>query len=110
MLGISYKIIQIIDKYSAPYFEKGPHRIGGVYRKAVYREYTDATFTVQKQRGPDDVHLALMGPTLRGEVGDIIKVTFRNKASWPYSIDTHGAYYLKNGESNSLKNFVFPLF
>ncbi|GFY46394.1 ceruloplasmin, partial [Trichonephila inaurata madagascariensis] len=84
------------DSYSAPYFEKGPHRIGGVYRKAVYREYTDATFTVQKQRGPDDVHLALMGPTLRGEVGDIIKVTFRNKASWPYSIDTHGAYYLKN--------------
>ncbi|GBM11130.1 Ceruloplasmin, partial [Araneus ventricosus] len=80
---------------SAPFFERGPHRIGGVYRKAVYREYTDATFTAKKQRGPDEAHLAIMGPTLRGEVGDIIKVTFKNMASRPYSLDTHGAYYLQ---------------
>ncbi|XP_042894913.2 hephaestin-like protein [Parasteatoda tepidariorum] len=86
------------DAYSEPYFVKGPHRIGGIYRKAVYREYTDATFKTPKVRGPDDIHLAIMGPTIRGEIGDIIKVTFKNLASWPYSIETHGAYYLPNGE------------
>ncbi|GIY90425.1 hephaestin-like protein [Caerostris darwini] len=84
------------DSSSAPFFEKAPHRVGGVYRKAVYREYTDATFTVQKQRNLDEVHLGIMGPTLRGEVGDMIKVTFKNKASFNYSLDTHGAYYLQN--------------
>lgn len=83
--------------YSAPYFTKGPHSIGGVYKKAYYREYTDATFTTPKVRQLEDLHLGIMGPTIRGEVGDMIKVTFRNKARWAYSIDTHGAYYLRNG-------------
>ncbi|XP_054712431.1 LOW QUALITY PROTEIN: ferroxidase HEPHL1-like [Uloborus diversus] len=94
------------DSYSAPFFTKGPHRIGGTYRKAVYREYTDATFTVKKNRGPDDIHLAIMGPTIRGEVGDVIKITFRNFASYPYSIDTHGAYYLKNGPTKTNETAV----
>src|SRR5690242_12126808 len=31
------------DEISKLYTEPGPHRIGGVYKKAVYREYTDAS-------------------------------------------------------------------
>ncbi|KFM81979.1 Hephaestin-like protein 1, partial [Stegodyphus mimosarum] len=89
------------DSYSAPFFVKGPHRIGGIYRKAVYREYTDATFTIQKPRSPEDLHLAIMGPTLRAEVGDVLKITFKNLAAFPYTIDTHGAYYLRNGAAKA---------
>ena len=30
--------------------QSGPHRIGKVYKKAIYREYTDSTFTELKPR------------------------------------------------------------
>lgn len=30
--------------YETVFTERGPHRIGTTYRKALYREYTDATF------------------------------------------------------------------
>jgi hephaestin len=33
--------------------EAGPHRIGSIYRKAIYREYTDDTFTHLKPRAPE---------------------------------------------------------
>src|SRR5512132_3907465 len=38
------------DERARYYTEKGPDRIGPVYRKAVYREYTDGSFTTLKPR------------------------------------------------------------
>ena len=35
------------DEISKLYTEPGPHRIGSVYKKAVYREYTDASFSTE---------------------------------------------------------------
>jgi hypothetical protein len=32
--------------YAKFYAQRGPHLIGKVYRKAVYREYTDSTFAI----------------------------------------------------------------
>src|SRR5689334_2713007 len=32
------------DDVEIPYVEPGPHRIGRVYKKAIYREYTDESF------------------------------------------------------------------
>lgn len=81
-----------------PYVESGPHRIGRVYKKAIYREYTDGSFTKLKPRPPEDQYLGLVGPILRGEVGDTIKVVFRNHASHPFSMHPHGVFYLKNSE------------
>ncbi len=71
---------------SAAYAQPGPNRIGNVYRKAIYREYTDATFATRKPRPPQDEYLGVLGPVLRAEVGDSIKVVFKNNASRPYSM------------------------
>ncbi|GFR24902.1 hephaestin-like protein [Trichonephila clavata] len=81
------------DKMAAVFFERNDTRIGGTYRKVVYREYKDSSFSLKKIRGRDEAHLAMLGPTLRGEVGDMIKIVFLNKASKPYNLHTHGAYY-----------------
>lgn len=40
----------------------------------------------------------LLGPTIRGEVGDTIIVTFRNMADHPCSIHPHGIAYGKQSE------------
>ena len=76
-------IIIPFQKYfseSAKYFTRGPHRIGGVYKKARYHGYTDETFTTKVTRGRDEEHLGILGPVIRAEVGDTIKITFKNKA------------------------------
>jgi FtsP/CotA-like multicopper oxidase with cupredoxin domain len=80
--------------------DKGPTSIGAVSKKAVYVEYTDQTFTTRRPRGPEWEHLGLLGPVLRAEVGDVIRVVFKNKASRPYSIHPHGVFYLKDGEGS----------
>jgi manganese oxidase len=81
--------------------ERGPHRIGTVYRKALYREYTDDSFTTLKPRPTDQQYLGSLGPVLRGEVGDTIRVVFKNKASHPYSMHPHGVFYNKDSEGAS---------
>lgn len=76
----------------------GPDRIGRVYKKAIFREYTDSTFTERKPRPEAWKHLGMLGPVLRAEVGDTIVVVFRNNASFPASLHPHGVFYLKNSE------------
>jgi manganese oxidase len=68
------------------------------YRKAIYREYTDSGFKTLKPRSDAWVHLGMMGPLIRGEVGDTIKVVFRNHATHPYSVHPHGVFYKKDSE------------
>jgi FtsP/CotA-like multicopper oxidase with cupredoxin domain len=72
--------------------------IGTVYRKAVYRAYTDATFTHLVPRSGANAYLGVLGPVLHAEVGDTIKVVFRNHASRPYSMHPHGVFYDKASE------------
>ncbi|XP_072514290.1 ferroxidase HEPHL1 [Salminus brasiliensis] len=73
------------------FVETGENRLGSKYKKVVYREYTDDTFRTRKQRQPEDSHLEILGPIIRAEVGDVLQITFLNKASRPYSIQPHGA-------------------
>ncbi|XP_069829977.1 ceruloplasmin-like [Dendropsophus ebraccatus] len=80
---------------SAKYFTQNKNRIGGRYKKAIYVQYTDANFTKKKERSKEEEHLGLLGPIISAEVGDTIRVTFRNNASRPYSIHAHGVSYLK---------------
>ncbi|XP_064418146.1 ceruloplasmin [Latimeria chalumnae] len=86
------------DSESAPFFEKNEKRIGGKYRKAVYKEYTDKTFTEHKMRMPEEEHLGLLGPVIKAEIGDTIHVTFLNNGSHPFSIQPHGVIYSKDNE------------
>ncbi|XP_072263991.1 ceruloplasmin-like [Pyxicephalus adspersus] len=86
------------ESESATFFEQNDMRIGGKYKKAVYREYTDSTFTTQKPRSKEEEHLGILGPIILAQVGEIIKVTFKNKANHPYSIQAHGVSYTKEME------------
>jgi manganese oxidase len=80
------------------FVQQGPQRIGKVYRKALYREYTDSTFTTPVTRPPEWEHLGTLGPVIRAEVGDTIVVYFKNNASQPYTIHPHGVFYQKDSE------------
>ncbi|MCI4391509.1 hypothetical protein PGIGA_G00135300 [Pangasianodon gigas] len=72
-----------------------PNRIGSVYKKAVYKQYTDMTFTIEV---PKPEWLGFLGPVIRAEVGDDIVVHMKNFASRPYSIHPHGVLYKKDAE------------
>ena len=68
------------------------------YVKTVYREYTDNTFRTLKPRAAEWEHLGFLGPLIRAEVGDIIRVVFRNNGNRPYSMHPHGVFYRKDSE------------
>ena len=60
------KIRLIYHSFNRPTNKQpGPARIGGKYKKAVYRQYTDSTFTI---RSPRMESLGLFGPIIRAEV------------------------------------------
>ncbi|XP_067134536.1 hephaestin-like protein [Centruroides vittatus] len=84
---------------SRPFVINGDNRIGRLYKKVVYREFTDSSFREQKRRGPDEEHLAILGPLIAAEVGDTIRVVFKNLASRPYSMHPHGVLYRKPVET-----------
>jgi len=86
------------DAYARVFAEHAPDRIGCTYRKAVFREYTDDTFRTLKPRPPEFAHMGLLGPVIRAEVGDTIKVVFRNNASFPFSLHPHGVAYTRDSE------------
>lgn len=83
---------------SEQYFQTNSARKGGVYRKALYREYEDMTFSSPKTRGPEEEHLGFLGPVVRVEVGDAVALTLRNNADQPFSIHPHGATFVKMWE------------
>lgn len=81
------------------FFQNAPPRaVSTVYKKVLYREYTDSTFRAVKPRPPQWAHLGFLGPVIRGEVGDTIKVVFRNNGDRPYSVHPHGVFYNKDSE------------
>ena len=86
------------DDVGKAFTASGPHRIGRVYKKAIYREYTDATFSTLKPRAPEEQYLGLLGPILRGAVDDTIKIVFKNNGTHPFSMHPHGVLYEKDSE------------
>jgi FtsP/CotA-like multicopper oxidase with cupredoxin domain len=88
------------EGYAKFYLQHGARYVGKVYRKALYREYTDATFTRLKPRPVQDAYLGTVGPVIHAEVGDTIKVVFRNHGTHPYSLHPHGVLYKKPSEGS----------
>ncbi|XP_076876686.1 ferroxidase HEPHL1 [Brachyhypopomus gauderio] len=78
------------DSPGSIFVGRGENRLGSKYKKVIYREYTNDTFTTEKQRRSEEQHLEILGPIIRAEVGDVLQITFLNKASRPYSIQPHG--------------------
>ena len=96
--GVNKMMGMKFDGYSKVFGERGPHRIGSIYRKALYREYTDETFARLKPRPAEWESSGILGPILRAEVGDTIRVVFKNNATRPYSMHPHGVFYKKDSE------------
>lgn len=88
---------------------------GTKWRKAVYRGYTDGSFTA-KTIQPE--WQGLQGPTLRAEVGDMIEILFLNRLSHnfasmhsmglAYSKGSEGAVYPNGASANSPGDAVPP--
>jgi hephaestin len=68
------------------------------YRKVLYRQYTDSTFSTLTPRPAEWQHLGFLGPVLHAAVGDTIRVVFRNNGGRPYSVHPHGVFYEKDSE------------
>ena len=63
------------------------------YHKVRYVQYTDQTFTTPV---PQPQWQGILGPMLRGVVGDTLKVTFLNRAPYyhqSFSMHPHGVLY-----------------
>jgi len=63
--------------------------------KVRYFEYTDETFTAKVL--PDE-RLGILGPVLRGTVGQYLAITFLNRTQYPLSMHPHGVKYDKDSE------------
>ncbi|XP_028655575.1 coagulation factor V [Erpetoichthys calabaricus] len=88
---------EYVDRdYKAKYLEKGPNRIGKKYKKVVYVQYTDDTFTTKVEGRK--LETGILGPVVRAQIRDIVKIVFKNKASRPYSIYPQGLSITKQYE------------
>uniref|UniRef100_A0A8C9ZM73 Coagulation factor VIII-like n=1 Tax=Sander lucioperca TaxID=283035 RepID=A0A8C9ZM73_SANLU len=62
------------------YLPAAPHHLGYKYKKAVYVEYTDGSFTRRKNPAK-----TLLGPLLKGKINDQIQVSqYRKYTNWPF--------------------------
>jgi hypothetical protein len=65
--------------------------------KLRYVQYTDATFATKIIQ---PARLGIMGPVLRGVVGDFLAITVLNRVSEPLSMHPHGVKYDKDSEGS----------
>lgn len=79
----------------SPWLKRGKDERAPIFKKAVFREYTDDTFTQLKPRAAAWEHAGILGPIIRAEVGDRVEVTLKNNVSFPVSLHAHGVHYLK---------------
>ena len=86
------------DENAAVFTGSGPGRIGSRYLKCLYRGYSDAGFRHLQSRPAEDRYLGMLGPVIRAEVGDTIRVVFRNRCPFPTSMHPHGVFYDKDSE------------
>jgi hephaestin len=78
----------------------GDDRCGSKAIKAVYREYEDATFS--KKASPNSSRQTpfsgLSGPLLHFEVGDVVRIVFRNKLSFSANLNIAGLELLDGND------------
>ncbi|KAH0345306.1 Cupredoxin, partial [Aureobasidium melanogenum] len=72
------------------------------FQKAVYKGYTDNTFTTPTEQ---PAYNGINGPILRGEVGDMVQIMFVNNLSNHYAtMHSMGLYYGKQYEGSLYPN------
>ncbi len=80
------------------YVKEGSNRIGRTYEKSPYQGYTDATFKHRQARPAAWQHLGTLGPVIQAEVGDTVRVVFKNNTPFSASMHPHGLEYAKSSE------------
>ena len=99
---------QAFNEEAGLWVTPGPDRLGRVYKKTIFREYTDDTFKTLKGRQSEWEHLGILGPLIRAEVGDTIRVVFKNNGHHPYSMHPHGVLYMKDSEGAQYDSGLGP--
>nr|XP_042124833.1 coagulation factor VIII isoform X2 [Peromyscus maniculatus bairdii] len=97
---------------TSPHVLQNRHQSGNApqFKKVVFQEFTDGSFSQPLYRGELNEHLGLLGPYIRAEVEDNIMVTFKNQASRPYSFYSSLISYKENQRQGEepRRNFVKP--
>ncbi|KAF1383002.1 hypothetical protein PFLUV_G00149710 [Perca fluviatilis] len=88
----------IDEDFMLQYLRQSPTRIGGMYKKAVYRLFTNESFTERLEPKQRKNELGILGPVIKAQIRDVIKIVFKNMASRPYSIYPHGLTIEKSHE------------
>jgi len=70
-------------------------KLGGTYKKCVYRGYADSSFKTQIEQ---PAYMGTLGPTIFAEVGDNVVVHFKNVCTFGTTIHVHGFLYHKDSE------------
>ncbi|XP_027724371.1 coagulation factor V isoform X1 [Vombatus ursinus] len=77
------------DKKYKFWYNNLANQIGTRYKKVVYKQYQDESFT-KRIESTDPQETGILGPIIRAQVRDTLKIVFKNMASRPYSIYPHG--------------------
>ena len=85
------------------YFTQENNTIGGRYIKARFHQYMDFTYTTKTPITEAEEHLGILGPVIRAEVGDEIRVTLLNRLSQPVSMFLQGVSLNKSQDGLPLK-------
>jgi len=96
--GINQITGKPFDETANVFVKRGPDRIGSTYIKALYREYTDSSFSTLKPRTDEWQHLGMLGPLVRAVVGDTVQIVLKNSTTRPVTIHMHGFRYKKDSE------------
>nr|XP_057938857.1 coagulation factor V isoform X2 [Doryrhamphus excisus] len=88
----------IDESYKSQYLQQSATRIGRKYKKAMYTLYNNESFTERIENKQKKSELGILGPVIRAQIQDVIKVVFKNMASRPYSIYPHGLTIEKSEE------------
>uniref|UniRef100_A0A087XMS2 ferroxidase n=2 Tax=Poecilia formosa TaxID=48698 RepID=A0A087XMS2_POEFO len=91
----------IDQDFKLQYLTQSARRIGAKYKKAVYTQYKNESFTEKVENEHRKNELGILGPVIRAQIRDMITIVFKNLASRPYSIYPHGLTVEKSQEGVS---------
>ncbi|XP_006887516.1 PREDICTED: coagulation factor V [Elephantulus edwardii] len=83
--------VNIDRKYRSTHLDNFSNQIGKNYKKVIYTQYQDESFTERLENPP--AQFGILGPVIRAQVRDTLKIVFKNMASRPYSIYPHGVTF-----------------
>ncbi|XP_051042098.1 coagulation factor V isoform X2 [Phodopus roborovskii] len=84
--------VNMDKKYRSLHLDNFSNQIGKQYKKVIYRQYEDENFT-KRTENSNIKQSGILGPIIRAQVRDTLKVVFKNMASRPYSIYPHGVTF-----------------